>query len=342
MTRFPQRLNTMVNDRSAHAGGTGLSAGGCRKSQLQALRKRILPFLAATALAGVASPALAGKVVVFTRAETVTESGAGQVSASVVHGAFERGVGAAYEYTGGVGVAGATMSDSTQGGDFIPQVLSQAQFADNFRVGQGDGVGQGFGNLGSGLYRLTVAISVGGSVEVGQSPAPSNGVPMSAQASYNWDYTIGGRRREGGMDLRTFEGRTTTVESGLGGNGVFREVILVRLDDVIGLALNAGSFSSASAHGGGTARSEVDFGHTLRWAGVEGIQYDTGGGNFVDAPDGFRLTLNSTSNNFDYWNDAGPNPFTSGAVPEPGAWALMIGGFGMAGAMLRRRRTVAA
>jgi hypothetical protein len=31
----------------------------------------------------------------------------------------------------------------------------------------------------------------------------------------------------------------------------------------------------------------------------------------------------------------------SGAVPEPAAWALMIGGFGLAGAMLRRRRVVA-
>jgi hypothetical protein len=30
------------------------------------------------------------------------------------------------------------------------------------------------------------------------------------------------------------------------------------------------------------------------------------------------------------------------AVPEPGAWALMIGGFGMAGAALRRRRALAA
>jgi hypothetical protein len=31
----------------------------------------------------------------------------------------------------------------------------------------------------------------------------------------------------------------------------------------------------------------------------------------------------------------------SGAVPEPASWALMIGGFGMAGAMLRRRRSLA-
>lgn len=33
---------------------------------------------------------------------------------------------------------------------------------------------------------------------------------------------------------------------------------------------------------------------------------------------------------------------TGGAVPEPATWALMIGGFGMAGAMLRRRKAVAA
>jgi len=32
----------------------------------------------------------------------------------------------------------------------------------------------------------------------------------------------------------------------------------------------------------------------------------------------------------------------SGAVPEPATWALMIGGFGLAGATLRRRRTITA
>jgi hypothetical protein len=35
-------------------------------------------------------------------------------------------------------------------------------------------------------------------------------------------------------------------------------------------------------------------------------------------------------------------PERSGAVPEPGTWALMILGFGGAGAVLRRRKTLAA
>jgi len=34
--------------------------------------------------------------------------------------------------------------------------------------------------------------------------------------------------------------------------------------------------------------------------------------------------------------------FVLGSVPEPSTWALMIGGFGLAGAMLRRRRSLAA
>jgi fibro-slime domain-containing protein len=40
-------------------------------------------------------------------------------------------------------------------------------------------------------------------------------------------------------------------------------------------------------------------------------------------------------------NDVVVNP-TGPGVPEPAAWALMVGGFGLAGAALRRRRTAAA
>jgi hypothetical protein len=52
------------------------------------------------------------------------------------------------------------------------------------------------------------------------------------------------------------------------------------------------------------------------------------------------------ANSYDYRTNAGPRAVTAGsvvaaaaaAVPEPATWAMMIVGFGMAGAVLRRRR----
>jgi len=58
----------------------------------------------------------------------------------------------------------------------------------------------------------------------------------------------------------------------------------------------------------------------------------------------FNYDPNSTSL-FRYVDDLtfGPTGLTGGggAIPEPTTWALLIGGFGMAGAMLRRRRALA-
>lgn len=48
------------------------------------------------------------------------------------------------------------------------------------------------------------------------------------------------------------------------------------------------------------------------------------------------IDFTSTGNSFEFDSLAGA------AVPEPGTWALMIAGFGGAGAMLRRRRTASA
>ena len=60
------------------------------------------------------------------------------------------------------------------------------------------------------------------------------------------------------------------------------------------------------------------------------------GGNYV-TPGDTSAYVSDWSRGEQYRNYA----FTSGAVPEPAAWALMIGGFGLAGAALRRRRQVA-
>ena len=50
-------------------------------------------------------------------------------------------------------------------------------------------------------------------------------------------------------------------------------------------------------------------------------------------PDGVFLT--------DAFGNTFGAPPSNGGVPEPASWALMIAGFGLTGAMLRRRRRAA-
>ena len=52
------------------------------------------------------------------------------------------------------------------------------------------------------------------------------------------------------------------------------------------------------------------------------------------------VTISALQSGSGYWT-LDNVAFTGGAVPEPATWALMIGGFGLAGATLRRRRMVA-
>jgi hypothetical protein len=74
------------------------------------------------------------------------------------------------------------------------------------------------------------------------------------------------------------------------------------------------------------------------------LQITLNGGTFnqgVFGLDGGKRDGLTVSATFDWKQD----PILSAlpaAVPEPASWALMIGGFGLSGAMLRRRRSVAA
>jgi len=61
-------------------------------------------------------------------------------------------------------------------------------------------------------------------------------------------------------------------------------------------------------------------------------------------PDSIRIAFGERSVNapvFDFSTDGGQAIFAynGGAVPEPATWAMMIAGFGIAGAATRRRRT---
>jgi hypothetical protein len=62
-------------------------------------------------------------------------------------------------------------------------------------------------------------------------------------------------------------------------------------------------------------------------------------GSFVAGSSGTLNLYYWDSNNFDNF---GSISFDIQAVPEPAAWGMMIGGFGLAGMALRRRKPVAA
>ncbi len=80
------------------------------------------------------------------------------------------------------------------------------------------------------------------------------------------------------------------------------------------------SFSTAAALNGAPISVEMDFLNTATFgiATTNGVTYSSGSGVLVGSVPGMT------------------------AVPEPATWALMIGGFGLAGSALRRRRALAA
>jgi hypothetical protein len=96
--------------------------------------------------------------------------------------------------------------------------------------------------------------------------------------------------------------------------------------------------------------TENNFG-TLSWAnnGNQVLDFGNGGQLLVHLDDAnFNLTRTSFGDSALTPGLAGAATVTAdftlkaAAVPEPASWALMIGGFGMAGATLRRRRAALA
>lgn len=285
-----------------------------------------------------ATPASAAHVTIYPKGGSrIDDSGPGLASVEKsTSGVY--GLGRAYEFLGGAAASSSAAARAPKGvgGDQNIQVHASASFADKFRVGPADL--DPSNNLGGGIYFLGYKVRATGDLSFSESA-----ISMNPSAGYTFAYNVGSQMGSGGLYRGLYEGKEFTYDNGPG--GVFSETLLVGLNEVVSVNLNAGTFASASAYCGpvGCESSALaDFGHTLAWGGIHSVQYRDASGKLVDAPAGFRLKLVSETTGFDYWNPAGPNPYTTAAVPEPATWALMIGGFGLAGTMLRRRRASAA
>jgi hypothetical protein len=142
---------------------------------------------------------------------------------------------------------------------------------------------------------------------------------------------------EGAANAQSFNFAQFHVGAGIGGDGDARvEAVLAFTSPTVDSAntggtasyLRLGGFFTPGVLGGSltwddpiqnfTTADGSTF--TVSFGDISGATF---GGNAI-AP--VKITVNSVAS----------------AAPEPASWALMIGGFGLAGATLRRRRTLAA
>ncbi len=180
-------------------------------------------------------------------------------------------------------------------------------------------------DLGVDKLRLFTVIRASGSTA---SAANSGFNHSQAEANFGWTLNgvLGGSISGGG-------GKSSTDSGQVQGGGIGSQVISydVRPGSVLGLALNMTVFASASVSGGfiepgsDHASAIADFSHTLQWMGVSSMQAFSADGQEIMLPTNGHVAMLGTSGH-DFWNAA---PVVTLAVPEPGAWLLLLSGLGL-------------
>jgi hypothetical protein len=152
---------------------------------------------------------------------------------------------------------------------------------------------------------------------------------------------------DNGMDVagaETIVGETTTTHSYNAGTGAFTDTFSFELPTgVVGFTLSSIGFLANS--------SLVISAFTFNGANIAFTNTpNDDGGNMVQGGGGPLPVVLGGPQVLTISGTGGPDSVFSGtatferalAVPEPSAWALMILGFGGTGAMMRRRRMIAA
>jgi hypothetical protein len=154
---------------------------------------------------------------------------------------------------------------------------------------------------------------------------------VNASAGFSWELAgmQGGPVSGGGQKSRQND------DEAVGSISSQSATVLVKPGAVLELKLHMELGAGASLAGAidhDASGAQADFSHTLRWMGVSGLHAFDASGQEITLAEGGRFSIFGSSGH-DFW-DAAP-VVTLTLVPEPGTWALMLGGLALLG---RRQR----
>lgn len=279
---------------------------------------------------------------------------AGELSCIQPNGFATGGTLTPHQYNGGFGVGfsasaslpgGASASQSVSfGGDYLPTVKVASVAGPETRTGSSATGFQSFTYNGD----VAIDLAIMGSLHFftsGDLPGPGPHNEFAGDGMLNAALAI--------LPISKVHGRFGPGSSGQA---------IVNATDVfycgLGSATAAGSYNSSGVGAGehtatlgvsetcDGGRITINPGQTFAvFAIVQALSNRNG---YVDAMNTFTVSFDEENTFVSGTDQKVASGFLSqsvsqgAAVPEPGAWALMILGFGSAGAMLRRRRAVAA
>ncbi|WP_404709946.1 PEPxxWA-CTERM sorting domain-containing protein [Sphingomonas sp. MMS24-J13] len=196
------------------------------------------------------------------------------------------------------------------GASFLTLVASAAHAGTVYTNGATDGTASGW-TISSG-YAVTNAFTLSAAATITGFSFGGWTYPGDAIATVDWgissaaDYAISG---------------TANVTEGVGGQNGYGYSVHDYSASIAPLSLSAGTYYFALQNATTTA------GNNAYW--------DINNGPSI----AYENMLGNTANYlFPGTNSAAFTLQSGGAVPEPASWAMMIGGFGMVGATLRRRQ----